>query len=110
MALGCTNPRAAAWLGSRDVSHQSIVRTTRPVLAVGYRHLIATAIAAPLATTTRMFFQLPAITYGCSHEHAAFPGAVSISATTLAAVNAESLAIRASPRSSSSTHTAEMRS
>jgi hypothetical protein len=39
-----------------------------------------------------MFFQLPANTYGCSHEHAAFPGAVSISATTLAAVNAESLA------------------
>jgi creatinine amidohydrolase len=34
----------------------------------------------------RRIFQLPAITLGCSHVHAMFPGTVSISATTLSAV------------------------
>ena len=35
---------------------------------------------------TTKVFQLPPITFGCSHEHAAFPGTVSISPSTLAAV------------------------
>jgi creatinine amidohydrolase len=49
----------------------------------------ATAIAAAVANHHQNVFQLPAITYGCSHEHAAFPGTVSISATTLSAVIAD---------------------
>jgi creatinine amidohydrolase len=32
---------------------------------------------------------LPPVTFGCSHEHAGFPGTVSISATTLAAIVAD---------------------
>jgi creatinine amidohydrolase len=51
--------------------------------------LIATAIAAAVANHHHNVFQLPAITYSCSHEHAAFPGTVSISATTLSAVIAD---------------------
>ena len=51
--------------------------------------LIATAIAASIAGHHQNVFQLPAIAYGCSHEHAAFPGTVSISATTLSAVIAD---------------------
>jgi creatinine amidohydrolase len=43
--------------------------------------LIAQRIAADYD-----LFLLPPITIGCSHEHAAFPGTVSVSATTLAAI------------------------
>src|SRR3954468_14480139 len=56
--------------------------------------LIATAIAERVAQDHALL-QLPVITLGCSHEHAGFPGTVSIKATTLyAVVNdvAESLA------------------
>jgi creatinine amidohydrolase len=96
-----TTPAISSWLWAariRGLLRGSAAVTCRisrsfeqhgPCLPLVTDTLIATAIAAPLATTTRMFFQLPAITYGCSHEHAAFPGAVSISATTLAAVNAD---------------------
>jgi len=47
--------------------------------------LIATAITDAIGRYHRIF-QLPAVTFGCSHEHASFPGTVSISATTMAAV------------------------
>lgn len=34
-------------------------------------------------------FQLPPVTFGCSHEHATYPGTISISAITLAAIVAD---------------------
>jgi creatinine amidohydrolase len=60
-----------------------------PCLPLVTDTLIATAIAAAVANRHQNVFQLPAITYGCSHEHAAFPGTISISATTLSAVIAD---------------------
>ena len=56
-----------------------------PYLPLVTDTLIATAIAHAIARHHPVF-ELPAITYGCSHEHAAFPGNLSISATTLSAV------------------------
>ena len=47
--------------------------------------LIAIAIADAISQHHKVF-QLPAITFGCSHEHSAFPGTVSLSPATLAAV------------------------
>lgn len=47
--------------------------------------LIASAVAAAISEYHQLR-QLPPITISCSHEHAAFPGTVSISATTLAAI------------------------
>jgi creatinine amidohydrolase len=47
--------------------------------------LVASAIAVELATVYPVF-RLPPLTISCSHEHAAWPGTVSISATTLAAI------------------------
>lgn len=47
--------------------------------------LIAAAIARRIATDYDLFL-LPPVTMSCSHEHAAFPGTVSISSSTLAAV------------------------
>lgn len=47
--------------------------------------LIAIAIAEAISQHHKVF-QLPAITFGCSHEHSAFPGTVSLSPATLAAV------------------------
>ena len=47
--------------------------------------LIATAIAERLATDYNLFL-LPVLTLGCSHEHAEFPGTVSIRTSTLASV------------------------
>jgi creatinine amidohydrolase len=47
--------------------------------------LIATAIAERLATDYSLFL-LPVMTLGCSHEHAEFPGTVSIRTSTLASV------------------------
>ena len=47
--------------------------------------LVATAIAERIAEDYRLF-RLPAVTFGCSHEHAGFAGTVSISPTTLYAV------------------------
>lgn len=58
--------------------------------------LIATLVADRIATDHGGFL-LPAVTVSCSHEHAAFPGTVSISATTLLAVVAD---IRGSLRAS----------
>jgi creatinine amidohydrolase len=60
-----------------------------PCLPLVTDTLIATAIAAAVANHHQNVFQLPAITYSCSHEHAAFPGTISISATTLSAVVAD---------------------
>jgi creatinine amidohydrolase len=47
--------------------------------------VVACTIAAELATVYPVR-RLPPLTISCSHEHAAWPGTVSISATTLAAV------------------------
>jgi creatinine amidohydrolase len=47
--------------------------------------LIAVAISNAIAEVATVR-QLPPVTIGCSHEHAAFPGTLSISAGTLAAV------------------------
>lgn len=47
--------------------------------------LVATAIAERIAQDYDLF-RLPVLPLGCSHEHADFPGTVSISATTLYAV------------------------
>lgn len=56
-----------------------------PCLPLGTDTLIASAIATSISQHHNVF-QLPPITYGCSHEHAGFRGTVSISATTLAAM------------------------
>lgn len=50
--------------------------------------IIASAIARALADAYRLLL-LPPVTISCSHEHAAWPGTVSISATTLSAVIAD---------------------
>ncbi|MHA6627731.1 creatininase family protein [Pseudonocardia sichuanensis] len=47
--------------------------------------LVACTLAVELATAY-VVRRLPPVTISCSHEHAAWPGTVSISATTLAAV------------------------
>lgn len=47
--------------------------------------LIAVAISNAIAEVIPVR-QLPPVTIGCSHEHAAFPGTLSISASTLAAI------------------------
>ena len=47
--------------------------------------LVATVIAERIAQDHGLF-RLPVIPIGCSHEHAAFPGTVSISAATLYAI------------------------
>jgi creatinine amidohydrolase len=47
--------------------------------------LVATAIAERIAEDYRLL-RLPAVTFGCSHEHVGFAGTVSISPTTLYAV------------------------
>ena len=60
-----------------------------PYLPLVTDTLIATAIATAIAGHHQNVFQLPAITYGCSHEHAAFAGTISITATTLSAVIAD---------------------
>src|ERR1700748_1100999 len=44
--------------------------------------VIATTICDELASAYPLF-QLPPITVSCSHEHSAWPGTISISATTL---------------------------
>lgn len=59
-----------------------------PYLPLGTDTLIASAIASSISQHHNVF-QLPPVTFGCSHEHAAFPGTVSISATTLAAIVAD---------------------
>jgi creatinine amidohydrolase len=47
--------------------------------------LVAATIAVELASVYPVF-RLPPLTISCSHEHAAWPGTVSISATTLVAI------------------------
>jgi creatinine amidohydrolase len=59
-----------------------------PYLPLGTDTLIAVAIAGSINAHHKIF-QLPPITFGCSHEHAAFAGTVSITATSLAALIAD---------------------
>ncbi|BAN32280.1 MULTISPECIES: creatininase family protein [Mycobacteriaceae] len=59
-----------------------------PYLPLGTDTLIASAIASSI-NQHHSVFQLPPVTFGCSHEHAAYPGTISISATTLAAIVAD---------------------
>lgn len=47
--------------------------------------MVACLIAGRVAADYDLFL-LPPVTIGCSHEHAAFPGTVSVSSATLAAV------------------------
>jgi creatinine amidohydrolase len=56
-----------------------------PYLPLVTDTLISSAIAWAIGTHHKVFLLSP-ITFGCSHEHAAFPGTVSVSPTTLAAV------------------------
>jgi creatinine amidohydrolase len=50
--------------------------------------LIATAIANAIGQRHEIF-QLPAVAFGCSHEHVAFPGTVSLNANTMGAIVAD---------------------
>jgi len=56
-----------------------------PYLPLTTDTLIASAIAAAISQYHQLR-QLPPITVSCSHEHAAFAGTLSITATTLAAI------------------------
>lgn len=56
-----------------------------PHLPLATDTLIAVAISNAIAEVAPVR-QLPPITIGCSHEHAAFPGTLSIRATTLTAI------------------------
>ncbi|MFJ5773099.1 creatininase family protein [Streptomyces sp. NPDC093094] len=56
-----------------------------PYLPLATDTLIACAIAGEIAAAYPVHL-LPAVTVSCSHEHAAWPGTVSISSTTLHAV------------------------
>ncbi|HEV7653185.1 MAG TPA: creatininase family protein [Mycobacteriales bacterium] len=54
-------------------------------LPLGTDTVVASAIAGRISAENDLFL-LPPVTISCSHEHSAFPGTVSISAGTLAAV------------------------
>lgn len=56
-----------------------------PHLPLATDTLVASAIAAAIAETHPVL-RLPPVTISCSHEHADFPGTVSISAATLVAI------------------------
>jgi creatinine amidohydrolase len=56
-----------------------------PYLPLATDTLIACAVASAISEHHNVF-RLPPITFSCSHEHSAYPGTLSISATTLAAV------------------------
>ena len=64
-------------IGSFEQHGPHLPLTTDTVIAATLAHEIAAAYPVR---------RLPPITISCSHEHAAWPGTVSISATTLAAV------------------------
>lgn len=59
-----------------------------PHLPLGTDTLIACAITTAISDHHSVL-PLPPVTFGCSHEHAAFPGTISISATTLTAIIAD---------------------
>lgn len=56
-----------------------------PHLPIVTDTLVAVAISNAIADVVPVR-QLPPVTIGCSHEHAAYPGTLSISATTLSAI------------------------
>lgn len=81
-------------INSHDLARRSIDVAVLPVgsfeqhgghLPLTTDSLIATAIAHRLADDYDLL-SLPPVMFGCSHEHAAFPGTVSIKATTLYSV------------------------
>ncbi len=55
------------------------------ILPLATDTIVASLIAQRIAADYDLFL-LPPVTIGCSHEHAAFPGTVSISASTLSAI------------------------
>ncbi|WP_235616771.1 creatininase family protein [Mycobacterium montefiorense] len=56
-----------------------------PYLPLVADTLIASVISKSI-TNQHNAFQLPALAFGCSHEHSDFPGTVSISAATLSSI------------------------
>lgn len=56
-----------------------------PHLPLATDTLIACAITTAISQHHDVL-RLPPVAFGCSHEHAAYPGTISISATTLAAI------------------------
>ncbi len=56
-----------------------------PCLPLATDTLIATAISEAISQHHKIF-QLPALSFGCSHEHLAFPGTVSLTPATLVAI------------------------
>src|SRR4051794_8847578 len=56
-----------------------------PHLPLATDTLVAVAVSNAIAEVVPVR-QPPPVTIGCSHEHAAFPGTLSVSATTLAAI------------------------
>ena len=56
-----------------------------PYLPLVTDTLIATVIAESISLQHNTF-QLPVVAFGCSHEHAGFPGTVSVSSVTLAKI------------------------
>jgi creatinine amidohydrolase len=59
-----------------------------PFLPLATDSIVATAIAGAVAARYNVLL-LPPVTISCSHEHAAWPGTVSISHTTLSAIIAD---------------------
>ena len=89
-AVGCDNPRGT--LHARSCRTSTCALASRcgqkqhgPSLPLLTDTLIAIAITEAIGQHHKIF-QLPAITFGCLHEHSAFHGTVSLSAATLAAV------------------------
>src|ERR1700757_496408 len=90
-------PAPGLLLPATTTTDHDAVHAAVPVLPIGASEqhgpslplvtdtLIAIAIAEAISQHHRVF-QLPAMTFGCSHEHSAFPGTVSLSPATLAAV------------------------
>ena len=77
-----TSPEIAALAPRFAVLPVGAMEQHGPHLPLTTDTIIASAIAARLSKNLSAL-QLPALPISCSHEHAAFPGTISISATTI---------------------------